>query len=454
MQVPQIEHDLGMEVYATQSEGIGGKIKQLIDDFVVEELLTDGTLAEVNPPIEEWIPTGEGQNLICVLVKRRWDTFLAVREVADRMHINQKRVRFAGIKDTNALTGQHISIQNVTPNHVLGLQIRDITVYPRFFSHQRMYSELIKGNRFHITIREINQPVSVIEKTTTKVTKQIEKIGGVPNFFGHQRFGTTRPNTHLIGKYLTRNEPKKAALEFLATPSIHEHAEAREARQQLQDTMNFEEALEKFPRFLRYEHFMLRYLTKNPTDFIGAFRELPRRLRKLFVQAFQSYLFNRFLSERIRQGIPLDDPQMGDYAIWLDKNGLPTDKHEQVNKINIKLVTQFMKEDKMALAIPLVGPNQPPSKGMQGELEQVILEAEDVSRDCFKIALMPEATAEGKVRAVLNPVWNLVLEEIAEDKENEGKQTLKLAFNLNRGSYATVVLREFMKPQDVISSGY
>ena len=68
-----------MEVYATQSRGIGGKIRHLLDDFVVEELLVDGSLAEVSPPVEVWEPTGEGNYLICVLVKRRWDTFLAVR---------------------------------------------------------------------------------------------------------------------------------------------------------------------------------------------------------------------------------------------------------------------------------------------------------------------------------------------------------------------------------------
>ena len=270
MQVPQLEHDLGMEVYSTQSEGIEGKTRFLLEDFVVEELLVNGALAQVDPPTEEWKPSGEGQNLICVMVKQRWDTFLAVREVAKHLHISQKRVRFAGIKDTKALTAQHISLQNVQASDVLGLQIRDIEVYPRWFSHERMYSELIKGNRFHITIRNIDKPVSVIKENAQSVTKQIQKLGGVPNFFGHQRFGTTRPNTHLIGKYLTRNDPKKAALEFLASPSVHEHEEARQARQQLQDTMNFEEALEKFPWFLRYERSMLNYLTKNPTDFVGA----------------------------------------------------------------------------------------------------------------------------------------------------------------------------------------
>jgi tRNA(Glu) U13 pseudouridine synthase TruD len=46
------------------------------------------------------------------------------------------------------------------------------------------------------------------------------------------------------------------------------------------------------------------------------------------------------------------------------------------------------------------------------------------------------------------------MEEVSEDKENEGKQMMKLGFTLNRGSYATVVLREFMKPQELIQAGY
>ncbi len=454
LQVPQLEKELGIEVYASQSDGFGGKIRHLIDDFVVEELLLDGSLAEVSAPAEGWIPAGEGSYLICVLVKRKWDTFLAVRQVAERLHINQKRVRFAGIKDTKALTAQHISLQSVSPRKVLDLQIKDITVYPQRFSRERMYSQLIKGNRFHITIRGIDHPASVIAEHAKSVQEEIERVGGVPNFFGHQRFGTIRPNTHQIGKYLTRGDAERAAHVFLAEPSIHEHHEAQEARQQLQDTMNFEEALERFPRFLRYERFMLGHLVKYPNDFVGAFRELPRRLRKLFVQAYQSYLFNRFLSERIRRGIPLDEPQVGDYTIRLDENGLPTEEYDQATETNIQTIEQLVKEGKMCVAAPLVGPDQLPSKGLQGEIEQAILEAENVAPEEFNIPSMPEATAEGRVRAALNPVWNLVMEEISEDKENEGKQMMKLGFTLNRGSYATVILREFMKPQYLIQAGY
>jgi tRNA pseudouridine13 synthase len=454
LKVPQLEKELGMEVYATQPDGIGGKIRQLIDDFVVEELLVNDSLAEVSPPSEILNDAGEGHYLICVMIKRKWDTFMAVREVAHKLHISQKRVRFAGIKDTKALTAQHISLQNVSIDKVLSLQIKDINLYPLRFSRERIYSQLIKGNRFHITVRGIDHSNSVIDERIKGIIDEVEQLGGVPNFFGHQRFGTIRPNTHQVGKYLTMGESEKAALAFLAEPRIHEHPEARAARQRLEDNMNFAEALEEFPRFLRYERFMLRHLARYPTDYVGAFRTLPRRLRKLFVQAYQSYLFNRFLSGRIQRGISLNEPKIGDYLIKLDEHKIPTEECSQATEQNIQHVTAATKEGKMCVAAPLIGPKQQSSKGIQGEIEQTILEAENVTRTAFKIPYMPEATAEGRVRAVLNPVWNLVQEEISEDKENEGKQMMKIGFTLNRGSYATVLLREFMKPQDLIQAGY
>jgi tRNA pseudouridine13 synthase len=454
VQVPPLEKELGIEIYITQSLGIGGTIRQFLDDFVVEELLVDGSLAEVTPPVETWEPVGEGHYLICVLIKRRWDTFLAVRKVAEKLRVNQKRIRFAGIKDTKALTAQHISLQNVSPNRVSEIKIRDITLYPQRFSKERIYSQLIQGNRFHITIRGIPHPPSVIEERTKNIQDEIEELGGVPNFFGHQRFGTIRPNTHKVGRYLVKGDVEKAALAFLAEPSLHEHPEAKEAREKLQNTGDFEGALALFPRFLRYERFMLNHLTKYPRDFVGAFRELPRRLRKLFVQAYQSYLFNSFLSERIRRGMPLNKPQVGDYMIKLDEQSLPTDKFDQVTAKNLQSMVEASEEGKMCVAAPLVGTRQPPSGGFQGEIEQEILETENLDPKNFQLSFMPEATAEGRVRAVLNPVRDLVQEEIAADTENPEMHMMKLGFTLNRGSYATVLLREFMKPQDLIQAGY
>ena len=63
---------------------------------------------------------------------------------------------------------------------------------------------------------------------------------------------------------------------------------------------------ENFPKQLRFERIMLNYLVDNPGDFVGAFQSLPLKLQALFVQAHQSYLFNRFLSERVKHGLPLE----------------------------------------------------------------------------------------------------------------------------------------------------
>ncbi len=279
-------------------------------------------------------------------------------------------------------------------------------------------------------------------------------MGGFPNFYGHQRFGTIRPITHLVGRFLAQGDLEKATLTFLAQPSVHEHPESREAREQLQGTQNFEEAFRCFPRYLRYERLMLSHLAKQPRDFVGAFRELPLKLRKLFVQAYQSFLFNKFLSERIRRGIPLYEAQIGDYVVTLDDHGLLTTEFMQVTASSLQTVKEALNEGKMRVAVPLVGFKQPPSQGVQGEIEQEILETENLNPQNFRISFMPEASAPGELRTVLAPAINLSVEEVSRDSANPSKRKTRLGFTLHRGSYATVLLREFMKPRDLIKAGF
>lgn len=453
MKVPTLEKKLGMEVYATQSLGIGGRIRQFLDDFVVEELLVDGSKAEVSP-VETQEPFGRGRYLICVLVKRDWDTLLAVRRIAGWLGISPKRIRIAGMKDAKALTAQHISLQGVTPARASQVKIKDIVLHSLRFSDRRIFSQLLLGNQFQVVIRAISHSSSVIEQRIKNVQNELASLGGFPNFYGHQRFGTIRPITHLVGRFLARGDLEKATLVFLAQPSIHEHPESREAREQLRDTRDFEEALRCFPRHLRYELFMLGHLAKYPRDFVGAFRELPLNLRKLFVQAYQSFLFNKFLSERIRQGVPLNEAQIGDYVVKLDDHGLPTTEFIQVTASSLQTVKEALKEGKMRVAIPLVGFKQPPSQGVQGEIEKEILETENVNLQNFRISFMPEVSAAGELRTILEPITNLSVEEVSGDSENPSKRKTRLSFTLHRGSYATVLLREFMKCRNLIKAGF
>jgi len=452
LRVPKLERELGIETYASQSLGISGRIRQFPEDFVVEEALMDGTKAQIQP-VETPHPVGEGRYLICVLVKRDWDTLRAVKKVARRMGISYKRVQIAGMKDAKALTAQHISIRGVTPERVSRVKIKDITLRPLRFTDERVHSRLLLGNNFRILIRAISHSSSLIEKRVKNVQDELSGLGGFPNFFGHQRFGTVRPITHVVGGYLVQGNLEKAALTYLAKPSPHEHPESREARQQLQDTQDFKGALHCFPAYLRYERLMLTHLIKEPRDFVGAFRKLPLKLCRLLVQAYQSFLFNKFLSERMKRDVGLNELQVGDYVVHLDSHGLP--------KESAKVASQSLSSDKKALregktrvAIPLIGFKQQPSNGVQGEIEKEILEAENMASRDFYVSSMPEASAPGTLRTILASVTDFSVEKASRDSASPQKRKMEFSFMLHRGSYATVLLRELMKPRNLIEAGF
>jgi len=452
LRIPELEKTLGIEVYASQSPGIGGRLRQLPEDFVVEEILIDGSKAEISP-VKGPQPLGRGRYLVCAMVKRNWDTFHATKTVAKRLGVSPEQMSIAGIKDAKALTAQHISISRTLPEQVAGVDIKGIALRPLRFSNEKMYSELLLGNEFHILIRAISHKASVVEQRVKQVQAELSAVGGVPNFFGHQRFGTIRPITHIVGRFLTQDNWEKAALTYLAEPSQHEHPESREARRQLNDTQDFSSALHSFPKSLRYERLMLRHLAKSPNDFVGAFRRLPIKLRRLFVQAYQSYLFNKFLSERIRH-LSLTEVYAGDYVVKLGKHGLATREVEQATAQSLQSFKKVLDENTMRVGIPLVGFRQGTSAGVQGEIEQKILRAEGIEPQSFYIPAMPEISAPGRLRPVLASIMNSSVDAVCKDSVNSSKREVGLSFRLHRGSYATVVLREFMKPQDLIKAGF
>jgi len=456
LRVPELEVQLGMEVYASKAQGIGGKIRKRIEDFVVEEILRNGSCAsisEVETPPKRRL-TGKGKHTVCLLIKRNWDNLLLVKRIARLLGVSPRRVHIAGIKDTRAVTAQHVSIRDLPPKRIFKLSLKDAVLYPLCYSKTKISVNQLYGNRFTITIQDVPCESFEITKRIQKVWQELSVLGGMPNFFGHQRFGTVRPITHLVGKALTQGKLEEAAMIFLAQPSLFEHPKARRAREQLQKNGDFSEALRNFPRHLKFEVLMLRHLAQKPNDFIGAFRKLPLRLRRLFVQAYQSYLFNRFLSERIRRGISLRDPQIGDYLVFLDEHGLPVRHGLIADFENLEEVQEAVKKGKMRVAIPLVGYRQPPSRGIQGEIERRILREEKVDPEDFNVASMSEVGAPGGLRTALAPIINFEFDEPSSDEENPLKGKVRCRFTLLRGCYATVFLREIMKPQNVLEAGF
>lgn len=447
MNPPKLEVDLGIEVYVTKTPGIGGKIRLIPEDFKVEEILTDGSEARLQletagaPKIPEW-----GRYLLCILKKNNKDNLIAVRRIAQSLRISPDRVRMAGIKDARALTAQHITVAAVAPEKVSKIDLQGITIKPICFVDEELKAHLLYGNRFQIVIRAIDLDKATAVKRIENMRRELEELRGIPNFFGHQRFGTVRPITHRVGYYIIKKDFERAAMTFLSQKGVFEPPSTKEARQLLSETRDFKTALERFPRRLLYERLMLRHLAKFPKDFLGALHRLPTKLQKLFVQAYQSYLFNRFLSERIRREIPLNEPQLGDYVIDLDELGLPSKECYTATEENAAKIKQKIERGKAGIAIPLTGPKQSTSGGAQGRIEEKILTEENMRPEDFHIPQMPKTSSLGSLRLVLTPIIGFKVRELSEDQLNPNRIMIELGFTLRRGSYATILLREFMKP--------
>ncbi len=242
---------------------------------------------------------------------------------------------------------------------------------------------------------------------------------------------------------------------FLAEPSEYEHPASRQARRELEANQDFKQALQNFPKQLRYERLMLAHLAERPTDFVGAFQRLPPKLQVLFVQAYQSYLFNRFLSERIRSGFALNRAEAGDYVVKVERSGLPMVKAGKlVDAVALAETNNAVQRSSMRVALPLVGSKQWLSKGTMGEIEAHILEEEGAAALNFNVKALPEVRGRGELRAIVSPVNGFNVPNIAQCTGDLKLHQVTLEFMLLRGSYATVLLREIMKPKNPIVAGF
>jgi len=451
LSVAEIDRLLGIQAYITKTEGVGGKIRENPENFVVEELLVDGSKAQVHQTEKKSVIGSSSirqRHILCVMVKRNWDTFLAVKKVAAQLGLGQNSIQIAGIKDAKAVTAQYVSVENFTIEEISKVDVKGITIHPIGYLRNPLSLFYLLGNNFTIKITGINYEESFTKERTQQIVSEINQIGGIPNFYGHQRFGTTRPITHLVGKAILQGKFEEAAMIFLAKPSSDEHPESRQVRIELQKTRDFEKALDHFPKQLRYERSMLTYLIRNPTDFPGSFHVLPLKLQGLFVQAYQSFLFNRFLSERINNNLSLNIAEVGDFVVGVERSGLPmVNMAKTVAVDSLVKINEALADGKVRVALPIVGFRQKLSDGVMGELEKKVLQEEAVELDRFRITANSNLGGRGGLRTALTPVKDFRLNELSAN-------SVSLSFNLFRGCYATILLREIIKPVNPIEAGF
>jgi tRNA pseudouridine13 synthase len=251
-----------------------------------------------------------------------------------------------------------------------------------------------------------------------------------------QRFGDTRPITHKVGEALVRGGIEEAVFIYLAMPFSGELQRTREVRQELWENRDVAGALKRYPEYLRYEVAMLNYLISHPGDYAGSFGVLSPNLRRLFVHAYQSYIFNKILSRRISAGLGLNRPSPGDVVCFAKDNLPDMGRLQAVTEENLEAVNRLIERGRAFVTLPLIGFETLLSKGAEGEIEQAVLREEKVDMDDFRIPINPDLGSRGARRTAILKVSPLV-------SVREGYAELE--FFLPAGSYATVVLREYMK---------
>ena len=418
---------LGMDYYITDSPGCSGVIRSSPHDFLVDEVF------------EELSYEG-GRYLVLEVEKTDWDTHHLIREMARKLRISQKRFGWAGTKDKRAVTVQRISIMNLDELELKRITLPGLKIKVLGRTNRSVGLGDLLGNRFRITIRDLACPEP--GATLARITEETMQQKGVPNYFGVQRFGETRPVTHKVGESLARGKIEEAVYVYLALPFSGEPERTREARERLWVSRDIPSALKDFPEYLHHELAMLNYLAEHPGDYAHSFDVLSVNLKRLFVHAYQSYLFNKILSHRLDAKLSLDRAVEGD-VVCFAKEGLPDmDKQQAVTMENIEAVRRLAERGRAFVTLPLIGFETKLAEGIQGEIERAVLNDENVSQGNFRVEENPELGSRGTRRAALCPVKPQIRVEgnIAE-----------LEFVLPKGSYATVVLREYMKGSAGIS---
>jgi tRNA pseudouridine13 synthase len=421
IEAPEKDCALGMEFFLTDSPGCGGILRSSPEDFAVEEAYLDLRYAG-------------GRYLVLEVEKRDWDTHHLIREISRQLRISQKRIGFAGTKDKRAVTRQRMSIMNLEEGDLERVTLPGLKMKVLGRSNRAVGLGDLRGNSFRIKIRKLECPQP--GPSISRITEEISRLGGLPNYFGVQRFGESRPVTHLVGKSLVRGDLEAAAFIYLALPFAGELEFSRRAREQLWEDRDPAAALKAFPEHLRYERAMLNHLVRCPGDYAGSLLVLPPNLRRLFVHAYQSYLFNRLLSSRLRSGLPLDRGMAGD-VVCFARAGLPdASRTQKVTEENLEAVNRLAERRRAFVALPLLGYESELAVGAVGDMERKLLAEEGVALQGFEVEACPEVGSRGARRPALLRC------HIAADVEDD---VAELQFFLPPGSYATVVMREYMK---------
>ena len=407
------EKAVGIEWYVTDGEPCASQAKASPEDFRVEEKLS---LSEISTePRPGHVP-------LYRIEKHSIDTMHMARELSEAL---RSRVSYAGLKDKRA-----VAVQYATPTSRRSDRPERV-VTPRFTATMVGYlprpltRASLVGNVFSVVLRRCCREVEA--RASEAVDAAAE--GRVPNFYGLQRFGTSGAGTHTVGSAMVRGEFKEAVGLLLGASQSPEIKEAFGAER-------YGSLAGLLPAGKDAELGVASELARHPGDWVRALRSVPLNLRRLYVQAYQSYVFNRTLSIAAERGEDLSGLREGDNWAQASPDGLVVSEPRGVRDVPT------------GGAVPLVQVVGYAFRNYGSRFDSCLMEAleeEGLVPNRFYLEGMQEVSQEGGFR---RPAL-VVREESWKVEDGD----LHMKFILPRGQYATVLLREIVKAEDPAAAG-
>ena len=466
-----IERAVGIDRYVSASPGIGGSLRATPEDFRVTELeAVDAAPLDAD--------TGGYPVLVVRATLRDWDTNDFARRLSNGLGISRERVSWAGTKDKRAVTTQLFGLRGVAPADLPTIRGADVEPVGRV-GRDLAFGDLA-GNAFEI---RVTGTVDDAEPRADAVARELRAFAGVdsaggdrtdvdapvavPNYFGQQRFGSRRPVTGRVGLAIVRGDPREAVRRYAGDPAPAEPADTQAGRERVDAAFgersdgdgdgsrdapgdgDWAACLDAMPRKLGFERSMLHRLDERDVDPAApaahddwwyALEAVPSNLQRLFVNAAQSTLFNRILSERLRRGLPFDRPVAGDVACFADRDAPDElyapdpDRLQRVTEARVSVMERHCSRGRAFVTAPLVGTETTFANGEPGAITRAVLDEAGVEPADFAL---PGAFDSSGTRRAIQLETDLTVRFDDDDPT--------FSFALPSGSYATVLLREFTK---------
>lgn len=221
-----------------------------------------------------------GEYAVLEMSKRGIEMFRALDYVTRELNIPSSNIYFYGIKDREATTTSYLFIKtSILHRHNLPIKTRNLSVDLVGFIRRKPTREFFEGNRFTVIMEPRSEDYEHLVK---KIIGIMEKHG-LPSYYGYQRFGWKRYNSHILGKYIVLGREDLFSRQLLKTMYPREDPEA-----------SYKRILGIYTGMLFESRYVAKPMGKRSRGIISFIRDI-------YIDAYASYLYNLVLNSIIEK---------------------------------------------------------------------------------------------------------------------------------------------------------